>query len=677
MALFAGAERLTFGELSHAIKPLIPLRFPEWIERNIVLIDGDHAGQLWSRENAPYLIEPAECLSVEHPCNLVTIRKSQQTGVSILALAWALYIADQTPANTLFAVPSIDALKDMSDQKFRPLIEAWENHIKRQVIYPMTSRSDEGSSKFLKKFPGGYIKFANANSAMDLSSKTTKYGIKDEVSKWQDISGEDDPETLFFGRFTAFRRAKTYKIFQLSTPEWDAGEEDGKGAGHCRIDRAFQASDQRFWYIQCPECQDWFYQEFGKLQIDEKSPHKSKYECPHCVHHVSEAERVHAVKAGHYRAHKPDEGREPGFHIDAFVSLMMSYEAIAEDYIASENGGSKGPKGFCNLVQGLPFTMKGNAPEWKRLMERSIVYKENHLPREALMVVGGVDVQHKGLWVIVKAFGRGKKSWTITARWLHGDTTDVNEGAWKELSKLYEEEFPDVNGVLRPIEVMTVDAGDGGRASQVYTWCGARIRAQAIHGVDGWGKPAIGPKKPVTFDYEGARIKDGATLRAVGTWDLKSTFYDRLHKEGRVSGASEDPPGYCYHGDFLPDWYFKQITSEYLKETVVSGIPKQEWKPRGENHLLDCEIYALAGAEGLGLSEFEDHNWHYLEKKYGLLGDVGAQQELFSPEPVKALAQPEPKTDPEPEPEPESQLVRDGSSGGGDDWIDVGSDWIG
>jgi phage terminase large subunit GpA-like protein len=674
MAWFAGAEKLIFGELASGIRPTLPVSFPEWIEQNIVLIDGDHAGQLWSRSNAPYLIEPAECLSVEHPCNVVTIRKSQQTGASILALSWALYIADQTPANTLFAVPSIDALKDISDQKFRPLIDAWENQIGRQVIKPMTSRSDEGSSKFLKKFPGGYIKFANANSAMDLSSKTVKYGIKDEVSKWQDISGEDDPETLFFGRFTAFRRAKTYKIFQLSTPELDAGEEGGKGVGHCRIDRAFLASDQRFWYIQCPECGEYFYQHFDGLVIDERLPHKSKYECPHCSHHVSEAERVKGVKAGHYRAHRGNEGREPGFHMDAFVSLMMSYEAVAEDYLASENGGSKGPKGFKNLVLGLPFAMKGNAPEWKRLMERSQHYPENQIPRGGLILVAGADVQHKGIWVIIKAFGRGKQSWTISARWLDGDTTDANEGAWKKLARVYEEEFPDVNGCLRPIEMMCVDAGDGGRAGAVYTWCGARLKAQAIHGVDGWGKPPVGPEKPVTYDYQGRRVKDGATLRAVGTWDLKATFYDNLHKEGVVSGASEDPPGYCHHGDFLPDWYYKQITSEYLKDVVVSGIPKQKWQPVGDNHLLDCEIYAVASAEILQISLFEDHNWHYLEKQYGLLGEVGAQQELFAPEPVKALTKPDP--DPEPDPQPESNSTADGWLSDGDGWLGQNDDWL-
>ncbi|RUX79062.1 terminase, partial [Mesorhizobium sp. M2A.F.Ca.ET.040.01.1.1] len=222
-----GALRLAGSALADAIRPRPPARFREWLPKNIILVDGPKKGEFWALDDAPYLGEIADCLSIEHPCNLVTVRKSQQTGVSILALAWALYIADTAPDNTIYGLPSIDFLQDMNSQKLQPLIEVWQKETGKQVIFPAVSRSGAGSTIYEKRFAGGSLMLANANVATDLSGKTTRYGVKDEVSKWQTHVTGDDPETLFFGRFTAFRRTKSYKIFELSTPEIDTGDELG------------------------------------------------------------------------------------------------------------------------------------------------------------------------------------------------------------------------------------------------------------------------------------------------------------------------------------------------------------------------------------------------------------------------------------------------------------------
>ena len=72
--------------LSLRLRPAKPMPLSDWLEHNLVLVDGPAAGQLWNRRGAPYLAEIADCLTDEHPCNLVSIRKSQQSGASILAL---------------------------------------------------------------------------------------------------------------------------------------------------------------------------------------------------------------------------------------------------------------------------------------------------------------------------------------------------------------------------------------------------------------------------------------------------------------------------------------------------------------------------------------------------------------------------------------------------------------
>lgn len=612
-----GALRLAGSALADAIRPRPPARFRDWLPQNIVLIDGPKKGELWALEDAPYLGDIADCLSIEHPCNLVTVRKSQQTGVTILALAWSLYIADTAPDNTIYGLPSIDFLRDMNSQKLQPTIEAWHAQTGKRVIFPAIDRSGAGSTMYEKRFAGGSLMLANANVATDLSGKTTRYGVKDEVSKWQTHINGDDPETLFFGRFTAFRRTKSFKIFELSTPEIDTGDELGDAPGHCRIDRSFKRSDQRFWNIACVECGHWFKQVYDGFHLDRLHPHKSFYVCPDCGHIVSETERVVGVRAGRYIAAAQGPDRHPGFHVDAFDSLMMSYEAIAEDVLNHSKSGGLGEKGVFNLVLGLPAKMKGNAPEYERLMERREPFGEMKVPAEGLILVAGADVQHNGIWAIVAAFGEDRQSWVLGVRFFEGATDNAAEGAWPQLDTFFATPLDDAFGGTRRIEALAVDGGDGGRTNQVLEWCRRRAYAYAVKGVGGRGVPAISVPAKKSVNKRGKRKRFGsAMLWPVGTWGLKAELFANLHKLGLRSGEPADPPGYVHFGDFLPKEYFLQLTAEAFVAEVVRGKFHEEWKRlRQDNHCLDAQVYAMAMAEMLGLSTMRADDWAALRKR--------------------------------------------------------------
>lgn len=645
MTLHAGRDQfgahpdalaLICAHLESGIRPRPTMPLSQWLGENITLVDGPLAGEPWSASGAPYLVEPADCLSDDHPCNVVVIRKSQQSGASILALAWCLFIADREPANMLYAIPGLDALRELNSAKLQPLIEAWQKRIKRSVIVPQTSRSATGSTTYEKVFSGGRLFLGNANSVMDLSSKTIKKGVEDEVSKWEQIPGYGDPEKLFFGRFTAFRRTREYKILKISTPEVDTGDDSGETEGHCRIDLAFKGTDQRFWNCVCPECGNLFVHDFTRLRIDADHPHKTAYEC-WCGHMISDSERIGAIDEGRWVPSVEEPGREPGFHIDAFISKMMSYEAIAEDSLEAKTEIDR--KAFWNLDLGLPYKYRGDAPDHVRLMERREVYPENHVPAEGLLLAAGADVQHNGIWVEVVAFARDRQSWTVTRRFVEGDTTDPDKGAWTQLAEIYDERFPDAFGEMRIIDAMAVDAGDGGRANQVYAWTRSRARAFAIKGVPGWTAPAVGTPTKVSINLKGKKIKGGAMLWPLGTWSLKAEFYANLRKKGRTSGAEEDPPGYCHFGDWLDEPYFKQITSEFLDSATVRGRTVKVWKELGPNHLLDARVYAMAMGEYLGLTRMNDDDWASLARLRGAPEEV-KNPDMLAPDSVKLAARP-------------------------------------
>lgn len=605
------ALRVVARSLAEAIRPKPPVSFREWLPKNIVLIDGPKKGELWSLEDAPYLGDIADVLNPDHPANLVTVRKSQQTGISILALAWQLFIAETAPDNSIYGLPSIDFLQDMNSQKLQPLIEAWQKQTGKQIIFPAVSRSGAGSTIYEKRFAGGSLMLANANVATDLSGKTCRFGVKDEVSKWQTHANGDDPETLFFGRFTAFRRTKTFKIFELSTPEIDTGDELGDAPGHCRIDRSFRRSDQRFWNIACAECGHEFKQVFEGFHVDRAHPHKSFYGCPSCGHVISEAERVVAVRQGRFVPTAQGPDRHPGFHVDAFDSLMMSYEAIAEDVLNHAKPGGLGDKGIRNLVLGLPAKERGNAPDHERLMERREAYAELTVPADALIVAAGADVQHNGIWCEVVGFGQDRQSWSLGIRFFEGPTDHPGMGAWEKLDSFYMTPLTDVFGNSRRIEALAVDGGDGGRTNQVMEWCRRRPNAYAIKGQGGRGVPAISVPAKKSVTKRGRRKRFGsAMLWPVGTWGLKSELFANLHKPGLAAGEAADPPGYCHFGMFLGKEYFLQLTAESFVTQVVKGRFKEDWvRLRTDNHILDCRVYAMAMAELLGLSTMTEAQW--------------------------------------------------------------------
>jgi len=630
------ALELIAQSMAAQIRPPVPIRPSQWLAQNIELVDGEQAGELWTPEGAPYLSEIADCLTDEHPCNLVTIRKSQQSGASILALAWCLYIADREPANTLYAVPGIDTLRDLNSGKLQPLIDAWQKRIKRKVIVPQTSRSGLGSTTYEKVFNRGRLYLANANAVMDLSSKTIKKGVKDELSKWMMLETGADPENLFFGRFTAFRRRKSYKILEISTPEVDLG--DTEIEGHCRIDRSFARSDQRLWNCTCPECLRLFVHKFNRLRIDEAHPHRSAYEC-FCGHMISDAERVIAVRGGRWIPSEEDGPRHPGFHIDAFISLMMSYEAIAEDWLKAQKSES-GKKDFSNLVLGMPYKYVGDAPDHVRLMALRESYQRKRIPPQGLLLTIAADVQANAIYVEVVAWASDRQSWTVDALVLDGDTSDPNQGAFLKLTEVYETLWPDSFGGQRRADAVGVDSGF--RANVVYAWCRGRPNSFALKGGDGWPRPPISTPSLVDVDLGGKKIKQGAAVWTVGTWSLKAQLFADLRKQRVVEGAELDPAGACHHGDWLEENYFVQLTNEYLADERYRGRMRKVWKERGANHFLDCRIYNLALADYLGLSRMTEDEWLQLAKLRGVPESASAP-DLLAPDSVK-LAAPKPGT---------------------------------
>jgi phage terminase large subunit GpA-like protein len=612
---FANILRLAALAAAAVLTPPQPLVASEWMAQHLVVPDGPRAGGRWDPLLTPYVAEIVDCLNPDSPHNLAVVRKSAQTGVSVAAIGLVAAYIDRAPCRIGYALPTIDALQEFNAEKLTPTIEqtdALQSRIRKQ-----TSRSTTGSTVTRKKFPGGSLVLMNANSATDLKSKTLKLGIGDEVDEWEhDLDGQGDPWGLFEKRFIAFHATGDWKMLALSTPTL---------LNASRIDAMYNRGDQRQWHITCPGCREEVSLYIKGLAYNRKPPFKAHYVAQCCGTVIEHHQKAELVRAGRFIPTNPD-GLYPSFHVDALISQLTTWDEIAREAVMSE-GDERATKKFYNHTLGWANEVRGDAPDYVRLMERREDYPENRVPPLGLLLVAGADVQHSGIWIEVVAFAPDRQSWTITRRFLAGDTTDPNGGAFADLAKVYDERFEDAYGNKRAVEAMAVDAGDGGRANQVYAFTRGRARAYAIKGMPGWGRPALGTPVKVQITLKGKKIPGGATLWPVGTWDLKANFYADVRKEGRKAGQEIDPPGYCHFGTFLDEAYFRQITAESLKDTKQRGRIVKVWQENGPNHLLDCRTYATAMAEHLGLTKNTRDQWLALARLYNV---PGAAADLFA-----------------------------------------------
>jgi phage terminase large subunit GpA-like protein len=627
---------LIAGIFAAVLEPVPPIAPSAWAAEHLVIADGPRAGAKWDPALTPYVAPIIDLLGPDSEANLVVCRKSAQTGLTEGGIALAGSYIDRAPCRIGWVWQSLDAISEFNRDKLLPSIE--QTPVLKKKVRPQTSRSATGSNERNKRFDGGSLSLINGNSAKDLRSRTLKVGIADECDGWpHDFGDEGDPWDLLKGRFISFHATRDWRLFALSTP---------KVLGSSRIDTLYKAGDQRRWHVRCPQCDTKIVFEFKNLKFERKPPYKAHYVAQCCGRPIEHHEKASLVRAGEFIATNA-EGLYPSFHVDALISLLTTWDMIADAWWSAQ-GDERNLRTFYNLWLGLPYEVRGDAPDHVRLLERREDYREGVVPARGLIFTIGADVQHSGIWYEAVAFAPNGESWTVRHEFLEGETTDPVGGAFAKLTAIYDRDWPDAFGGTRKPDAFLVDAGDGGRANQVYAWTRGRPRTFAIKGVPGWTAPAIGLPSQVDVNIDGRKIAKGAMLWPVGTWSLKAIWYANLRKLGRRAGQEIDPPGYVHFHEGIDERYCRMVTSESLATSVVKGRSVRIWKENGPNHLLDCRVYAMAGAEYLGLSRLTEAEWIEIARHRGFSAKQ-IETDLFAPDPLKIAAAAEIKPQPAPE----------------------------
>ncbi|RMX18056.1 phage terminase large subunit family protein [Vandammella animalimorsus] len=588
------------------------LTVSEWSDRHRMLSSKASAEPgRWRTSRTPYLKDIMDCLSPTSAVERVVFMKAAQLGATEMGSNWIGYVIHHAPGPMMAVWPTVEMAKRNSKQRIDPLIE--ESAALAELIAPARSR-DSGNTILAKEFRGGVLVMTGANSAVGLRSMPVRYLFLDEVDGYPlDVEGEGDAISLAEARTRTFARRK---IFIVSTPTI---------SGASAIEREYEASDQRRYFVPCPHCKHPQWLRFEQLRWDKGQPETAAYVCESCDTAIAEHHKTWMLERGEWRAMAEDASpKTAGFHLSSLYSPVgwRAWRDIAaawEAAVNKESGSAAAIKTFKNTELGETWVEEGEAPDWQRLVERREDYRIGSVPSGGLLLTAGADVQKDRIEVSVWAFGRGKESWLIEHRVLMGDT--ARDTVWKALAAMLAEQWTHACGAQMPLARLALDTGFATQEAYAFVRACHDPRVMAVKGV-ARGAALIGTPTAVDMTQGGKKLRRGIKVYSVAGGIAKLELYNNLRKTPEVAEdgvAIRYPTGFV-HLPKLDAEYLQQLCAEQLiTRRDRNGFPVREWqKMRERNEALDCYVYARAAASNAGLDRFEERHWRELERQIGV-----------------------------------------------------------
>jgi phage terminase large subunit GpA-like protein len=267
--VFDGAEELAQA-WRDGLLPDPALTVSEWADQHRVLSPRASAEPgRYRTDRTPYMREIVDALSPMYPVRRIVVMKSAQVGFTEGGNNWIGYVIHHAPGPMLAVQPTVELAKRFSRQRIEPLIA--ESPALRERVKPARSR-DAGNTVLSKEFPAGLLVITGANSAVGLRSMPARYLFLDEVDAYPPSADEEgDPVALAEARTRTFSWRS--KILLGSTPTIH---------GLSRIEREYEATDQRRYFVPCPHCGEMQWLKFERLRWDKGKPETAHYECVSC-----------------------------------------------------------------------------------------------------------------------------------------------------------------------------------------------------------------------------------------------------------------------------------------------------------------------------------------------------------------------------------------------------------
>ena len=526
----------------------------------------------WRTDRAAYQRGIMDAIS-DPSLREVWVMKSAQVGWTEILNNCIGFHVHQDPAPMLLVQPTLEMAEAWSKDRLAPMVR--DTPALSEKIADPRSR-DSGNTLLHKKFAGGHLTVAGANSPAGLASRPIRIVLFDEVDRYPASAGtEGDPISLGKKRTATFWNRK---VLAGSTPTIK---------GSSRIEAGFDSGDQRFYQVPCPHCGEFQRLVWAQVQWPEGQPELAHYVCQHCGTMLTEQDKPGMLAAGEWVASRPSHGIA-SFHISELYSPWSSWREMAVAFVQAK----KFPETlqtWINTSLGETYEERGEEVGAVGLASRREQYDTQRIPPAVLLLTAGVDVQDDRLEVSVWGWGRDEEAWLVEHCVLPGDPG--SDSLWQDLDGLLARPRTREDGSKMLIEATAVDSG-GHFTQQVYGYAARRKarRIWAIKGAGGFGR-LIWPKRA------GRAGKTAAQVHIVGVDTAKDVLF------GRLKRVHEPGAGYLHFPASVDEQYFEQLTNESLIYRVVQGRRMRSYRPRAagvRTEALDCMVYAYAAFIGRG-----------------------------------------------------------------------------
>lgn len=598
-----------------AFTPLRKISVSQWAEEYRVLSPEDCSTPgKFSHEGFEYLIGFEDAFT-NPKIKKISAYKSAQTGFTVAMLNMIGTTIMFDPGPWLIGYPTDTSVKKFSNRKLSPMIRDCRE-LSELVGDP--KKRDGTNSINEKDFPGMSISMVGFGSANNLASQSIRYLCIDEADRIPYITiNEGDPCEVAEKRTQGFQ--DNSKIIYISTPTIK---------DISRIERLFLESDQRYYFMPCPECGQKVVYKFEHFKFEYDKATKKHFDlhflCPFCEKKVYENKKAWMVRNGEWIPTVPEIQDHAGFAINEFYSPLSTWNGIIKDFLKKKDKPAEF-QAFINLTLGEVWEDK----TMKKLDTNGLIARcEDYgpsLPKGIALLTAGVDVQDDRLELLLLGWGVSNEIWVIDHQVFWGDPSQ--NLIWNLLTYYLTKNFPTYNNVNLRISAVCIDAM-GHHTQQVYDYCSGKdigtTRIFAIHGKAGVGLPVINMSSE--SEYNGRKYKS----KTVGVDGAKEQIYSWLSNCDIGANYIHFPKQFKVDkstliGEPIDIEFFEQLTAEKLIKKYYKGVEKREWvKRRARNEILDTFVYAYAAYVSMGIDDeiirgnleiIEDYNDQPEEKK--------------------------------------------------------------
>ena len=586
-------ERRAFA----AFKPPKKLSLSEWADKYAYLsAESSAEGGRW--RTLPYQKGIMDAIT-DPDIEQVTVMKSARVGYSKILNHIIAYHIHQDPCSIMVVQPTIQDATGYSKEEVAPMIR--DTNCLQGLVSDAKSK-DSTNTLLQKQYPGGTLSLVGANSATGFRRVSRRIVLFDETDGYPPSAGsEGDQIKLGIKRTEYFWNRK---IVAGSTPTIK---------DFSRIEKLFNQTDQKRYYVPCPNCGHMQYLKWPNIRWQDNDPDTAAYACEECGVLIPHNKKRWMVERGEWRSTQPGNGKHVGFHIWAAYSYSpnASWSNLVEEFLESKQDPEQ-LKTWINTTLGETwedeYASKVGA---EALMERAAEakYEQGVPPEEALVLCMGCDVQDDRLSMSIWGIGRNEEMFLVDRKVIYGSPARAD--LWKQMDEVLMSKYKCKDGYELKIESAAIDTG-GHYTQETYQY--VRERSQlgliGIKGIGLKGKPPLG--KPTTQDitFSGKALKKGVKLFPVGVDVIKTTLHNKLRD-------AEIGKGYIHFYPTITPDYFEELTAERQILRYKNGYQERIWvkKSSARNEALDEAVYAWAAFQRFKQKYDRRTMWDQLEKR--------------------------------------------------------------